>query len=290
MLAAFAALCLGCGATQDSGSDLDLRLAREAYASGYFLEAETAYERYLQADPHGRHRLEAWTRLVEICSGVKGDPDKAVSLLETATLEYASRPKENWALLFRLGELYELRGQRQKAIDAWGRCLDTADDDTEKIVQAQMRMAVANRAIGKSDLAVDLLTQSITQAEDQDVRARARYELAQTYALSWNWAKAKEILQKLLSEETTPQETKVMSAFLLAEAYEVEHNLPKARELLLSIKDSYPNPEVIVMRLSGLGQHNESPSVAKLQPGDSPSGDMENAGSANVKRRRVSAK
>lgn len=290
MLAALAALCFGCGGTQATGSDLDLRLAREAYAGGYFLEAETAYERYLQADPQGRHRLEAWTRLVEICSGVKGDRDKAVSLLETATLEYAARPKENWPLLFRLGELYEQRGQRQKAIEAWGRCLDTAGGDAAKAVQAQMRMAVANRAMGKSDLAVDLLTQAMAQSEDPEVKTRARYELAQTYALSWNWAKAKGILQEILAEEEAPQETKVMSAFLLAEAYEAERNIPKARELLLSLKDTYPNPEVVLMRLNGLGQHHESPSVAKLQPGDATPSDMENAGSANVKRRRVSAK
>jgi len=59
-----------------SGPAQDLAIARESYSAGYFLEAETAYERYLQSDPQGKHRLEAWTRLVEICSGVKGDPDR----------------------------------------------------------------------------------------------------------------------------------------------------------------------------------------------------------------------
>lgn len=283
-------LLAGCDQGAPAGSELDLKIAREAYQSGYFLEAETAYERYLQSDPQGKHRLEAWTRLVEICAGVKGDLDKAVTLLEAATLELNSRPKDNWPLLYRLGELYEQQGQRKKSLDAWGRCLDTAGGDTNRIVQAQMRLALADRALGKSDMAVDLLTRSVQQAPDADTKARAMYELAQTHAMSWNWNKAKALLEEILATEKAPQDVKTMSAFLLADAYESEHNLPKAKELLISLKDSYPNPEVIMARLASLGQRNESPAMARLQPGDAPPPDAENAPSADVKRRRVSAK
>jgi len=285
-----AALCAACGRGADQGAEVDLGIARDAYSSGYFLEAETAYERYLQSDPQGRHRLEAWTRLVDICSGVKGDPDKAVTLLETATLEFSARPKENWPLLFRLGELYELRGQRRKALDVWGRCLDTAGGDTAKIVLAQVRMAIANRALGKTDIAVDLLTQAIAKAPDTESKSRAMYELAQTYSLAWNWPKTIAMLDGILAMDKASAELKVMSTFLLADAYEAERNLPKARELLVSIKDSYPNPEVVISRLASLGQRNESPAVAHLQPGDSPPPDMASAGSADVKMRRVTAK
>lgn len=268
------------------GPEQDLAIAREAYAGGYFLEAETAYERYLQSDPQGRHRLEAWTRLVEVCSGVKGDPAKAVTLLEAATLEFATRPRENWLLLFRLGELYEQQGSRKKALEAWGRCLDTAGNDVARTAVVQLRMAVAQRALGKVDLAVDLLSRA-AQSPDAAQRAQARYELAQTYAMTWNWARAKAILEELLHGGDTPQEVKVMGTLLLADAYEAERNLPKARELLESLKDSYPNPEVIVSRLASLGQHNESPAVARLQPGDGPPPDAEEPGSAEVRRRRV---
>ncbi|MBI5519060.1 MAG: tetratricopeptide repeat protein [Desulfovibrio sp.] len=284
-------LLAACDRGAATGAAQDLVIAREAYSTGYFLEAETAYERYLQSDPQGKHRLEAWTRLVDISTGVKGDTGKAVTLLETATLEFASRPKDNWALLFRLGELYEQLGQRKKALDAWGRCLDTAGGDTARAVQAQMRMAIADRALGKSDTAVDLLTQSITQAPDVPTKSQAMYELAQTYGMTWNWPKAKAILEEILALEKAPQEVKVMSTYLLVDAYEAESNLPKARELLLSLKDTYPNPEVIMARLASLGQRTESDVAAKLRPGTgSPSSDMENAGSAEVRRRRVSAK
>ena len=285
-----AILLVACDRGAPTGSDLDLSIARKAYLSGYFLEAETAYERYLQSDPQGKYRLEAWSRLVEICAGVKGDPDKAVTLLETATLEFGTRPKENWPLLFRLGELYEQQGQRKKALDAWGRCLDTTGGDAAKAVQTQMRMAIADRAMGKADLAVDLLAQSIKQAADPETKSRAMYELAQTYGMSWNWPKAKAILEEILALEKASQDVKIMSTYLLADAYEAERNLPKARELLVSLKETYPNPEVIIARLATLGQHNESPAVAHLQGGDSTPPDAESAPSANVKRRRVSAK
>lgn len=264
-----------CDRGAPTGPALDLAIARDAYAGGYFLEAETAYERYLQADPQGKHRLEAWTRLVEIASGVKGDLGRAVTLLETATLEYNSRPEANWPLLFRLGELYELQGQRKKAVEAWGRCQDTSGGDVAKSVQAQMRMAVANRAMGKHDLAVDLLTQCVAQAKDTEMKSRAMYELAQTYGLSWQWAKARAILEEILALDKAPAEVKVMSAYLLADAYEAEHNLPKAREILTGLKDSYPNPEVIVARLATLGQQNAAAASARLQPGDIPPNEMD---------------
>lgn len=267
LLAAALALA-GCGQGGPVGPALDLSIARDAYAGGYFLEAETAYERYLQADPQGKHRLEAWTRLVEIASGVKGDLGKAVTLLETATLEYGGRPEANWPLLFRLGELYELQGQRRKAVETWGRCQDTSGGDVAKAVQAQMRMAVANRAMGKHDLAVDLLTQCVDQAKDVESKSRAMYELAQTYGLSWQWARARGILEGILALDKAPQEVKVMSAFLLADAYEAEHNIPKAREILTGLKDTYPNPEVIMARLATLGQPVVPPAAAQLQPGD----------------------
>ncbi|MBU1228349.1 MAG: tetratricopeptide repeat protein [Proteobacteria bacterium] len=271
LLALFCVLCAGlpaCDRGAPSGPALDLAIARDAYAGGYFLEAETAYERYLQADPQGKHRLEAWTRLVEIASGVKGDLGKAVTLLETATLEYNSRAEINWPLLYRLGELYELQGLRRKAVDAWGRCLDTSNGDMAKAVQAQMRMAVANRAMGKSDLAVDLLTQCVAQAKDVETKSRAMYELAQTHSLTWQWAKVKVILEGILALPKAPQDVKVMSAYLLADAYEAERNIPKAREILMGLKDTYPNPEVIVARLANLGQPLVIPATATLQPGD----------------------
>ena len=268
LVCALAATLLGCDRGAPSGPALDLAIARDAYAGGYFLEAETAYERYLQADPQGKHRLEAWTRLVEIASGVKGDQGKAVTLLETATLEYSSRPEINWPLLYRLGEMYELQGQRKKAVEAWGRCLDTSGGDTAKAVQAQMRMAVANRAMGKHDLALDLLNQCVAQAKDVETRSRAMYELAQTYALSWQWAKVKGILENVLALEKAPQDVKIMCSYLLADAYEAEHNIPKAREILTGLKDTYPNPEVIVARLANLGQPIVIPTTATLQPGD----------------------
>lgn len=274
-----------CDRAVSEDSVRDLSIARDAYNGGYFLEAETAYERYLQSDPQGKHRLEAWTRLVEINTAVKGDLAKGVNLLETASLEFATRPDLNWPLLFRLGELYEQTGQRKKAMDAWGRCLDTAGKDTVRAVQAQMRMAVAGRALGQHDQAVEMLSHAVSLVTDPELKARAMYELAQTYGLAWNWPKCKAMLGELLGMDKAPQDLKVMATFLLAEAYEYERDIPKARELLLSIKDTYPNPEVIVARLANLGKRDESPAIAKLQPGDSIPEEVNDAQTPKARKR-----
>jgi len=286
LVLALAFVAGACGQGASEGPERDLKMAREAYNSGYFLEAETAYERYLQSDPQGKNRQEAWTRLVEINTAVKGDLNKAVTLLETATLEYNSKPEANWPLLFRLGELYEQQGQRKKAMEAWGRCLDTAGGDSAKTVQVQMRIAVAGRALKQNDLAVDMLTQAIQQAKDPEQKSRAMYELAQTYNLTWNMPKSRAILEEILAMDKAPQETKVMSTFLLAETYEAERNLPKARELLLSLRDTYPNPEVIIARLGNLGKGDNSPATARLQPGDMMPQEVNDAGTPHARKLR----
>jgi hypothetical protein len=112
------------------------------------------------------------------------------------------------------------------------------------------------------------------------------YEMAQTLTLSWQWAKAIPILDEILALEKAPQDVKVMSAYLLADAYEAQRNIPKAREILLSLKDTYPNPEVIVARLATLGQPISASAVAKLRPEDIPPAEAPEPGTPRSRKLR----
>ncbi|MBN2140022.1 MAG: tetratricopeptide repeat protein [Desulfovibrionaceae bacterium] len=251
LLLILSCLCPGCGPA-GRADQRDLAAAREAFGRGFYLEAESAYERYLQQAPQGEGRLEAWNRLLEIALNVKGDQDKALGLLEAMYLEFGNRPDLAWQMLFRLGDLYEQRGDRAKALASWEKCLEVRDAPQDMVVEARIRMARIYRAQGKHDLVVDLLKGCASRSVEGEHRARCLYDLAQTYILAQDWDKAKTTLEGLLEIKAAPEDLRAMAVFLLADYYEYAQDIPRAIELLESVRAGHPNPMVVDSRLEGL--------------------------------------
>lgn len=241
-----------CG--RGGGEASDLETVRQAYTKGFYLEARSGYERYLQLYPKGEHRLEAWERLLEIALNVSGNLERAISLLEAMILEYGHDNEVAWNLMNRLAELYEQGGQRVKALEAREKSLDFIGGDTERSVRTRLAMARLQRAQREYGLAVDLLKGCAGQAAEPKLRALCLYEEAQTYSFMQSWGQAKEVLEILVREKQAEPKIYAQAVFLLADVYEQELNFDKARELFKSIQASYPNPKVIEIRLQNLGK------------------------------------
>ncbi|MEF2146537.1 MAG: tetratricopeptide repeat protein [Desulfovibrionaceae bacterium] len=247
-------ICLtGCFGT-GSGEKADIRVARDAFNNGFYIEAKNGYERYLQVYPKGDYRLEAWERLLEIALNVKGDLDRAVVLLEAMILEFGESMDVAWQRMFQMGELYEQRGNRNKALETWEKCLDYAGDDEARLVETQIRMAAVHRVLRNYDQALTLLQQSERMAPDGPTRARIQYEEAQTYSFMQSWGQAKEVLEVIMADGVADEEIHSLAVFLLADVYEQELDYGRARELFESIQDTYPNPKVIQVRLKNMGK------------------------------------
>lgn len=248
------AVLLFCSAAcgTDDGNSTNLEAARSSYSKGFYLEAETGYERYLQVEPQGEFRKEAWERLLDIALNIKGDLERSVALLDAMSLELGEDKAEAWRVMYRLGEIYARMGKRQKAIEAFEKCLILAVDFPEKTVQTQLKLARVYRAMGNYDLVMDTLENCSRNANNDPDRADCLYELAQSCSLINNWVMVRQSIEKLLTLQNIDSEMRAMATFLLAEAYEYDRRYQDAESLLKSILDTYPNPKVVEARLKAL--------------------------------------
>ena len=242
---------IGCNSGSTPGAD-DIDRARESYSKGLYLEAEKDYERYLQVEPQGPFRKEAWDRLSEIAIKIKADYDRAVVLLEAMYLELGTDPDEAWRIMFELGDVYAHLQNRAKAIESFEKCLLHAVDNPENTYKTQLRMARLYRSMGNYELVAATLDNCADNAVTDDAKGVCLYQLAQSYSFISNWSQSKRALESLLELSDLSSETRALSIFLLADIYENERNYEKTHELLMSIKDAYPNPLVIESRLSSL--------------------------------------
>lgn len=251
VLALFLLVLTGCGNGNDPGEE-DIVKARKSFDNGFFLEAEAGYERYLQLAPQGKHRKEAWSRLLDIALNIKGDLDRSVALLEAMYLEQSSDKAEASSIMFRLGNLYQQLGNRDKALDSYEKALRLAQGMPDRMVPIQIRLARLYRQLGSYDLVLETLDSCVKIASIPEEKAQCLYELAQSYSLIYSWTQVKRAVDQLLSIDEASEELKAMGILLIADMHEHNNEFDKARELLESIQDTYPNPMVIKSRLNNL--------------------------------------
>ena len=251
LLAATIGIVAACSSPSSPGGD-DIERARDSYSKGFYLEAEKDYERYLQVEPQGEFRKEAWDRLAEIAVTIKGDFDRAVVLLEAMYLELGEDPDAAWSIMFQLGEVYSELDNAPKAIEAFEKCLIHAAGSPEHTYQTQLRMARLYRDMGSFDLVAATLENCADSAQGDEAKARCLYELAQSYTFISSWTQAVKALEALLQLKEITEETRALAVFLLADIYENERDYAKTRKLLESILTTYPNPKVVESRLATL--------------------------------------
>lgn len=265
MLAAAMAVVAACSSDTSPGAE-DIERARESYSKGFYLEAEKDYERYLQIEPQGEFRKEAWDRLSEIAVNIKGDYDRAVVLLEAMYLELGGDANEAWTIMFQLGEVYAELGNQPKAIESFEKCLIHAEGNPEHTYKTQLRMARLYRAMGSYDLVASTLENCADSATGPEAKAKCLYELAQSYSFISGWNQARKTLKQLLDIPGLSEETHALGMFLLADIYEHERDFRKTRELLKSILTTYPNPKVVESRLGNLPDVPPEPIPLKPPP------------------------
>lgn len=259
----------GCSSQQEREDALES--ARQAYSIGHFSEAERIYQHYLQAQPEGGQRWEAWNRLVEISINVMGDYEKAAGLLDSMYLEYGEDAQRAWDLLSRLAEVYEVMHRQGDAVKTWRKTLDLPGLTAEQRGQVYIRMAKILRQQNEFVQAEKVLEACVGEVELSEVKAGCLYEYAQTLEYMARRAQArtlenevndldvpavqeriKSVLNRIRNLEGVDMERKAMATFLLADLLESQGKRDQARELFASIRETYPNPKVIEARLANL--------------------------------------
>lgn len=253
ILIIFSALLAACEQEPAKLAD-GLYEARQAFARKEFLDAERQYERYLQQNPEGAQRWEAWERLVDIALSIREDQRLATDILEAMALEYNEDPKRGREALERLGQVYESGHRWDQALDAWKRLLAFPGVSKDEQGRLQLKLAKIYQLRGQNDLAATSLRSCLDMKTAPEVNASCLYELAQVFMLNEQGEQAKIYLMELGKISNAPLEIKVLGAFALADFEEEQGNFQKSLDIFESIKNIYPNPDAVEARIKGLHQ------------------------------------
>lgn len=232
-----------------------LTQADKEYSQGNYLKAETLYEQYLQANPQGSKRWDAWQRLVKISTTVTRNHRKAAQLLEAMQLEYTDNPEKDAALDWKLAEVYTTLHDWDKAAETWQALLEQPTLTDEQFSDIHWNLGKIYQYQGRYGMAKDAMLSCMERTTENNPHVLCMYELAQAYSLLKNRDQSKAWLDKILLLENTDEELHALASYLLAEIMESEGNYDRARELLTAIRKTHPNPLVVETRLKQLAKH-----------------------------------
>ena len=253
ILAVCAGLLAACEDEPPAPAD-ELYGARQAFSRKEFLDAERQYERYLQQNPEGSQRWEAWERLVDIALSIREDQRLATDILEAMALEYNEDPKLGKASLERLGQVYESGHRWDQALSAWRRLLVFPGVSKTEQAGLHLKLGKIYQLRGQNDLAASSLRACLDMRAAPEVNASCLYELAQVFMMNDQGQQAKIYLTELGKMPDAPLEVKVLGAFALADFEEEQGNFQKSLDIFKSIKAIYPNPDAVEERIKGLRQ------------------------------------
>ncbi|MGE4299597.1 MAG: tetratricopeptide repeat protein [Desulfovibrionaceae bacterium] len=245
------ALLVGaCGSQSAETTILDQ--AREAVSSGSYLRAEELYELYIQTFPRGKQRWEAWNKLLDVTLGVRGNQEKAASILEAMYLEFGVDGRRAWGILSRLADVYRAQRKPDKAIETLQKALGIPSLEAGVEPRIYRRLARINLSRREYDQTREMLEACVAKATDVAIKGECLYDLGQTLGFMNQHDYARKVLQRVMNLDGVEMERRSQAALLLADMYEQENDLSKARDLLISILDTYPNPKVVETRLKHL--------------------------------------
>ncbi|WP_321401133.1 tetratricopeptide repeat protein [Maridesulfovibrio sp.] len=251
IIASLLLMLQGCDKPDNSKSKV-IDKARGNFISGFYADSEKGFERYLQDNPQGEYRLEAWDYLVKIAAEVRHDSDRGAAILEAMYLEFGHNPELAAKLKCQLAEMYIRSGQYKTAVEALEKSLEFPDQPQNQLDSTRTMLAETFRKLRNYDLAIYTYADISKTTENKATRARALFEMAHTLTLIQAWERAESELEKLIKMDGVPEEIQAEAVFVLADIYEHRHDYKRAADLLETIVDTYPNPNVVRYKLDYL--------------------------------------
>lgn len=248
---------LTCGQGCESKPDVApvttlLEAARTAWLAGDYPQAEAAYQRYLKEAMQTPERLEAWQRLADIAGTVWGNPGNAAAILEAALLEYGQEPAIMADLTASAASAWLLAKQPAKAAEHLRILLSMESLGPAMRVQASLELAQALVMLHDLSGAVGALRSCRQGQLAASVTAPCSLRLAGLYVDLNNPDAARAIWLDVYHDGMINAQLRGEAGFALGELAEARHDKEEARAFYTSVKDWYPNPQVIVKKLQFL--------------------------------------
>jgi TolA-binding protein len=145
----------------------------------------------------------------------------------------------------------------EKAIEVY-RKLMLANPDTLEADQFLFRIAQANFRLNKFEEARKEFQNLLERYPKSQYAAKARYSIGNTYFMQGSYGVAVEALKQVLRQHPNSDDA-VEAQYLMAQCLEHDGKTQNAAEMYLSLKDRYPVPEVIELRLAEIQKRNKEP-------------------------------
>ncbi len=230
----------------------DLSRAEEALSERDIGDAEMYFERYLRKNPDGADRWEVWLQLLSISLDIRQDKATAGEYLEIMLREFAGEGPKRRHIQMALAGLYKDMQVYSRAAALWEALAADAELSPEERALAYRELSRAYLRRLEFTPATDILGLCLQLDVRQDTKADCLYALAETQMLTHKLDASEQALRDLLGLGGIAVERKVLAAFTLADVLEQQEKFKEAEELFESIRESYPNTNVVEVRLGAL--------------------------------------
>lgn len=236
----------------------DLALAETAMQNRDTGDAEMHLERYLRKNSDGARRWEVWQKLLEISLNVRQDRVTAAEYLEIMLEEFNADPARRRSIQTRLAQLYTVMHNHARAVSLWEAVAADAQTPVEERAVAYRELSSAYLRRLEFTGATDVLGLCLGLPVRPETKAGCLYALAETQMLTEELPASEKALQDLLALEDIDEARRVAAIFMLADVVEQQQRLDEAETLLESIRDSYPNDNVVALRLKSLKEKKKA--------------------------------
>ncbi|MDD4648537.1 MAG: tetratricopeptide repeat protein [Desulfoplanes sp.] len=241
--------CLGHG-TETAGYNK----AEQAFERGEYRLAEKLYQNYVQQNPSGNQRWEAWQRLVFISRDIANNHLAAQELLETMYLEFRTDPTKATAIRMQQIELYKATDDLENAITTIDNALNIQGLSNQKKWNLLFTKGTLALRVHQYGLAKTSFNKALGYAFNEQSRSRTLNAKGQALTFMHEYEQARQVLQQAFTE-TTPGPTWSRIGFALAEIAEHQGRYKDGVQLLNTIRKHYPNPKALDIRLQALKKH-----------------------------------
>lgn len=230
----------------------DLSDARQAIREGDPARAEKYLERYLRTEDNPELRWEAWNELLDVVERGNQGTSWIVDGLETMLVEYEADPKRSADILFRLGEANEKTGRFERAAEYWSQYIEQPGLDPVRSAAVHRRLASLNFRLRRFEAAEENLHGCLALPVGEAVHAQCLYDLADNASTRELLDDADRFAHQVLDMDDAAPEIKSRAGFIVADIQEQRGQPGEALAMFETIRDAYPNPGAVDVRIAHL--------------------------------------
>jgi TolA-binding protein len=253
----FFLLCLALVACTERRQSRLLDQAEAQLSDGKPAEAAELYRKVITLDVDSKPATKAYYRLGFAQETYLKDYEGAIGSYQEF-LKLSQDPVSHYEVQKRLANIFfQHLLDSEKAVEAYRKLL-LANPDTLEADQFLFRIAQAFFRMNKFDEARKEFQNLLERYPKSQFSAKARYSIGNTYFMQGSYTVAMEALKQVLRLHPNSDDA-VEAQYLMAQCLEHDGKIQNAAEMYLSLKERYPVPEVIELRLAEIQKRNKAP-------------------------------